>query len=214
MKFLKLFSKPEPEPELPPIDVVKSWFSELPLDYNNGRVSNHLELLQKYGNNPVNQWSRLFDDCMEDIGRNDKNKNNSVKEKFLNQSGYKNQEEALNKMTKKDFVLLFTKIMTPIIENEQREQEQQEQEQREQEKREQEQREQEKREQEQREQEQRRRNANGCTDKEVYDSYSRSCMNFGDRLGGSNKKSYKYARRNRRRSRRNATRKYKKINKR
>ena len=155
---------------------------------------------------------------MEDIGRNytDEDKYNSVKEEFLNQSGYENQEKALNDMTKKDFVLLFTKIMTPIIENEQRQQEQREQEKREQKQREQEKLEQEQREQEQREQEQRRRNANGCTDKEVYVSYNNinRCVNYYDRLGGSNKKSYKYARRNRRRSRRNATRKYKKINKR
>lgn len=155
---------------------------------------------------------------MEDIGRNytDINKYNSVKEKFFNQSGYENQEKALNDMTKKDFVLLFTKIMTPIIENEQREQEQREQKQREQKQREQEQREQEKREQAIEEQKQRERNENGCTDEEVYVSYNNinRCVNYKDRFGGSNKKSYKYARRNRRRSRRNATRKYKKINKR
>ena len=211
MKFLKLFSKPE----LPPIDVVNSWFSELPVDYNNGRVTDHLTFLQNNGNKPVKHWSTLFANCMEDIGRNytDINKYNSVKEKFLNQSGYKNQEEALNEnqekalndMTKKDFVLLFTKIMTPIIENEQREQEKLEQKQREQKQREQEQREQEKREQAIEEQKQRERNENGCTDEEVYVSYNNinRCVKFNDRLGGSNKKSYKYA-----------TRKYKKINKR
>jgi len=188
------FSKPEPEPkpELPPIEA-KSWFSELPLDYNNGRVTNHLTFLQKYGNNQVKQWSKLFADCMEDIGRNytDKNKYKSVKNEFLDQSGYENQQDALNEMTKKDFVLLFTKIMTPIIENEQLEQEQ-------------------------REQEKQELDENGCKPNEVYDSYSHNCVKFDDRLsnGGSNKKSYKYARRNRRRSRRNATRKYKKINKR
>jgi hypothetical protein len=159
------FSKEEKEKEQKEkekIEEVKKWFLPLtvfrkPQGINSdtlekfykdseARVNNHLESLYRFGNEKVKSWTKIFVDCIDDIGESyntidDRRKLGDYKEKFMNvcinkfkdekkiHDSEQNQqvildseqqqqqvEERLNGMNKKDFVLLFAEIMPKLIE--------------------------------------------------------------------------------------------------
>ena len=104
------------------VDDVISWFSPLEVSVDNPRVASHIESLTKYYNNPVatrqSKWTRLYADCLTDIGRNPMNDNKltEMSVKFIEESD-KNETE-LNEMTKEEFVKLFALTMDKIIKDE------------------------------------------------------------------------------------------------
>jgi hypothetical protein len=110
------------------IENVKEWFLPLEVLNNNKRVGNHLESLVKYGNNLVKSpsqgdraWAVIFTECLFDVKTIPDDKVEYYKKEFIKKCG--ETEDNLNKMTKKEFVELFAKIMSEIF-NKEAEQEQ------------------------------------------------------------------------------------------
>jgi hypothetical protein len=174
------------------------WFSDLNV-MNSGTVNNHLESLRKYGNNPVKSWTKIFAECMKDIGY-DKDNYKNDQNMFLTKTNL--TDDQLNEMNKREFVELFSKTMKSISlknpmppTNTQVKEEVEHEE---------------------------VIDEDGCIKgKTQFDTVLGKCSDTHD--GGSKKKSYKramrrtrHSRRSRRshRSRRNDSRKYKKYNKR
>ena len=173
---------------------VKRWFSDLDVKEELTPVKLHLESLMKYGNNPVKSWTKIFVDCMVDIGCFNEDYYENDKNMFLTKTNLTAKQ--LNEMNKREFVELFSKTIKSILENRTattattpptdtpviKE-----------------------------------LDHNGCIKgEEVWLPLSRYCAKIKDlvKSGGSKKKPHKRATRRSRRSRRNETRKYKKYNKR
>ena len=184
------------------IEEVNQWFGKLTI-MNNPRITQHLQSLGKYGDNPVNStdtesataWHRIFNECLLDL-ENINNTDKKYREDFEREC-IKSISELLNKMTKKDFVILFAKVMNDIFTKEKVEEE-------------------EKRKlRDELDQERERRQQKNENEEESLSTFL-AARGSGARLdisrGGSKKKSNKRIRRKRRDSRRNKTRKYKKRN--
>ena len=236
------FSKEKKEKE--EIEEVKKWFLPLTVTDGTGKVKSHLLSLVKYGNNKVKSgdksnssgWSRMFAECMNDIGLSDSQIIDKYRTKFIKEcidefkinmvESKQIEEQVYNKLdsiNKKEFVFLFAKIINKLVKADAEAQANADAE------------------------AQAKAHAeaqakakadaedpatfkdeeedeNGCIKgKEVFYSYTNKCINIppnGIPDGGSKKKSHKRATRHSRRtrrsrgSRRNDSRKYKKYNKR
>jgi hypothetical protein len=186
------------------IEVVKGWFQPLKV-LESERVNRHLESLYNYGNNLVNSsnqtsstaWKKIFRECLIDVIDVTNDVVKSYENKFQEKCG-KTVDE-LNKMTKKDFVMLFAQILNPIFVEEKEQPLQQEQ--------------------PQSPQQHIKYDKYGCIiDYEVYHEITKKCYKIGEEPidGGSKKKSHKRSTRKPRRYRRGrgrgrtSTRKYKK----
>jgi len=194
------------------LEEVKQWFGKLTI-IDNPRITQHLQSLGKYGDNPVNStakksdtaWHKIFNECLLDL-ENINNTDKKYREDFEREC-IKSISELLNKMTKKDFVELFAKVMNDIFTNEKVEEEKKSK------LRDELYQEKEKEE----ELEKIRQNYDTLKPWEQEELNTvRNDFGSGARLdimiGGSKKKSNKRIRRKRRDSRRNKTRKYKKRN--
>ena len=194
------------------IEEVKQWFGKLTI-IDNPRITQHLQSLGKYGDNPVNStdtnsataWHRIFNDCLLGL----KNINNTDKKYIedFERECIKSISELLNKMTKKDFVILFAKVMNDIFTKEKVEEEEKRKLRDELDK------------EKDKEKELKKIRQNYYIREPWEDEELKTVSNdFGSgarlniNIGGSKKKSNKRIRRKRRDSRRNKTRKYKKRN--
>jgi hypothetical protein len=172
------------------IEVVKGWFQPLKV-LESQRVNRHLESLYKYGDNLVNSsnqtsstaWKKIFRECLIDVIDVTNDVVKSYENNFKVNCGKTDDE--LNKMTKKDFVMLFAQVLNPIfveekephsdpkgldnvlsndVPN--------------------------------------NLNSDDCPPGQYRNSYTGKCHDYGDYGGGSKKKSHKRSTRNPRRSRR------------
>ena len=96
---------------------VVSWFSPLHdtynLDENNKKFNNHVDSFVRNGESTVKSWTKLYAECMIDIGK-DSNKYKEVfKSKFKEISG-EQDDTKWNFMTKKEFIQLFAKTIAAI----------------------------------------------------------------------------------------------------
>ena len=96
------------------IEEVKRWFSPLKV-LDIPVVTQHLLSLQKYQNEKVKSWTKIFAECLRDI-RTTPNQNEIMKTSFIEKCD--KPSDTLNIMTKKEFVQLFAKIMNEIINEE------------------------------------------------------------------------------------------------
>lgn len=179
-------------PQLYKLNDVKKWFGGLPI-IDDPRTNKHLESLCRYGDNPVNStdknlpkaWHWIFNECLLDL----ENINNTDKSYILDfERECKKSNFELNTMTKKDFVILFAKVMNDIFTKKKVE--------------------------ELKKIQQNYYTPRPWEEEELntVNNDFGSGARFGITTGGSKKKSNKRIRRKRRDSRRNKTRKYKKRN--
>ena len=111
-------------------DEVIQWFTPFALVRNVNTIESHIVSLTKEWDNLVNDWKQLYMYCLYDIGYGQKTSNRDYEsiKNSLNFNPYQLEvtnnefktktsktDEELNKMTKKDFVLLFAKTMDEIL---------------------------------------------------------------------------------------------------
>jgi hypothetical protein len=100
---------------------VISWFSALQdtynLDENNKKFNNHVDSFVRNGESLVNSWTKLYAECMLDIGIDIGKDSNTYKEtfksKFKEISGVPDDTK-WNLMTKKEFIQLFAQTIAAI----------------------------------------------------------------------------------------------------
>jgi len=100
---------------------VISWFSPLQdtynLDENNKKFNNHVGSFVRNGESLVNSWTKLYAECMLDIGIDIGKDSNTYKEtfksKFKEISGVPDDTK-WNLMTKKEFIQLFAQTIVAI----------------------------------------------------------------------------------------------------
>lgn len=111
-------------------DEVIQWFTPFALVRNVNTIESHIVSLTKEWDNLVNDWKQLYMYCLYDIGYGAETSNKDYEnvKNLLKFNPYRlkvtsdefqiktsKTDEELNKMTKKDFVLLFAKTMDEIL---------------------------------------------------------------------------------------------------
>ena len=191
------------------LEQVKEWFGGLTV-FDTKPIKRHLESLCKYGDNQVKTinnpneiaWRQIFNECLGDVKKihNDGDYKRYYRELFEERCGIPkdNLNDRLNTMIKKDFVILFANVMKDIFIEEEKQRQEKIQ-----------------KRQEEIQQLQSYNKIQDDIDRKASITYKNASGSGARFVGGSKKKSRKRATtRNRRRSRRIATRKYKKYNKR
>ena len=100
---------------------VVSWFSPLHdtynLDEDNKKFNNHVDSFVRNGESSVKSWTKLYAECMLDIGIDIGKDSNTYKEtfksKFKEISGV-TDDTKWNLMTKKEFIQLFAQTIAAI----------------------------------------------------------------------------------------------------
>ena len=89
-----------------PKDEVMNAFGSYKPDLTNTQINGHIVSLMNYGNNPVKSWTKIFAECLNDIG--EKN-TEEYKTQFQTKSGKSDGD--MNEMKKIEFVKLFAETM-------------------------------------------------------------------------------------------------------
>lgn len=84
------------------------------MDENNKKFNNHVDSFVRNGESTVKSWTKLYAECMIDIGKDSNTHNKEVfKSKFKEISG-EQDDTKWNLMTKKEFIQLFAKTIAAI----------------------------------------------------------------------------------------------------